>query len=58
MSTYVKFINLFPEIKGHIQEVSQFLSTLAIVQNFKAITPELGDMMLSYISYNILYIYL
>ena len=21
MSTYVKFINLFPEIKGHIQEV-------------------------------------
>ena len=48
MSTYVKFINLFPEIKGHIQEVSQFLSTLLLVQNFKAITPELGDM-LSYI---------
>ena len=43
MSTYVKFINLFPEIKGHIQEVSQFLSTLLLVQNFKAITPELGD---------------
>ena len=56
MSTYVKFINLFPEIKGHIQEVSQFLSTLLLVQNFKAITPELGDM-LSYISY-IIYIYL
>ena len=48
MSTYVKFINLFPEIKGHIQEVSQFLSTLLLVQNFKAITPEHGDM-LSYI---------
>ena len=45
MSTYVKFINLFPEIKGHIQEVSQFLSTLLLVQNFKAITPELGDML-------------
>lgn len=49
MSTYVKFINLFPEIKGHIQEVSQFLATLLLVQNFKAITPELRDM-LSYIS--------
>lgn len=54
MSTYVKFINLFPEIKGHIQEVSQFLSTLLLVQNFKAITSELGDM-LSYINYICIY---
>lgn len=50
MSTYVKFINLFPEIKGHIQEVSQFLYTILLAQNCKAITPELGNM-LSYINY-------
>lgn len=54
MSTYVKFINLFPEIKGHIQEVSQFLYTILLAQNCKAITPELGNMLL-YINY--IYIY-